>query len=186
MDVAVVGLGHLGLPLAAVFAAAGHRVFGADCDRGRLHRINQNDVAWCEPGLGALLRNTGLSLQLTDDVSTAVEVSDISIVVVPTPSAQDGSYDDRHVLEAVEAIGAALRRHDHRHTVVIASTVIPGAVGDPIARRLQETNAMRASAFAAAAAIIGSSVINSVGNPKYHSSKVSKSRIAGFTSTRSQ
>jgi UDPglucose 6-dehydrogenase len=69
MDVAVVGLGHLGLPLAAVFAEAGHRVFGADCDRGRVHLINQDDVAWYEPGLGALLRNTALSLQLTDDVS---------------------------------------------------------------------------------------------------------------------
>jgi UDPglucose 6-dehydrogenase len=143
MDVAVVGLGHLGLPLAAVFAAAGHRVFGADCDRGRVHRINQDDVAWYEPGLGALLRNTALSLQLTDDASAAVEVSDISVVVVPTPSAQDGSYDDRHVLEAVEAIGAALRRHDHRHTVVVVSTVMPGAVGGPIARRLQETAGRR-------------------------------------------
>ncbi|HET6831695.1 MAG TPA: NAD(P)-binding domain-containing protein, partial [Solirubrobacterales bacterium] len=43
MQIGIVGLGYVGLPLAAAFAEAGHRVSGFDVDRDRVERLNRGE-----------------------------------------------------------------------------------------------------------------------------------------------
>ena len=132
MTVSVIGLGHLGLPLAALLAACGHRVWGVDSDPAHVARLQHGDVGWHEPGLAALCRSAETDLLVTTDAAAAATASEVSIIAVPTPSGADGSYDPTHVLEAASRIGDALRRHDRPHVVVVLSTVMPGTLDGPV------------------------------------------------------
>ena len=51
MNIAVVGLGHIGLPLAAQYASKGHRVLGCDINPDVVEMVNRGEGYGDEPGL---------------------------------------------------------------------------------------------------------------------------------------
>lgn len=123
MNVAVVGLGKLGCPLAAVIAAAGHSVVGIDRDEVAVLAVNTGMAPVKEPGLAELLvQDLDLSASTSFDVVAACEVI---FIIVPTPSDYAGRFVNDYVLDAVRSIGTALRMSPKRHTVVVSSTVMP-------------------------------------------------------------
>ena len=65
---------------------------------------------------------------------------EISFVIVPTPSDQQGVFSNKFVLGAVEKIGAALRKSDHYHVVNITSTVMPGSTEGEIRACLERAS----------------------------------------------
>jgi UDPglucose 6-dehydrogenase len=127
MKVAVIGLGKLGCPLAAVLASAGHSVVGIDHNEDTVYAVNHGQAPVEEPGLAALLAEPELDLAATSDYA-AIGGCDVSFVIVPTPSDYSGRFVNDHVLDAVRSIGNVLRATEGRHTVVISSTVMPGAM----------------------------------------------------------
>src|ERR1035438_3530492 len=68
-------------------------------------------------------------LSATLDCEEAVLASDITFIMVPTPSNPDGMFSMRYVLSAAEKIGAALRKKTDWHLVTLSSTVMPGSTG---------------------------------------------------------
>jgi UDPglucose 6-dehydrogenase len=136
MDIAVIGLGKLGAPLAAVLAARGHCVIGIDLDPAAVAAINAHRAPVVEPGLQACIDTAGERLSATTDFA-AVAVADISFVIVPTPSGADGRFSNRYLLSAVRRIGAALRSTERYHVVNITSTVMPGSTGGEIRAALE-------------------------------------------------
>jgi len=87
--VIVLGLGHVGRPLAAVIARA-HDVWGHDIDPAAVQGAKGPQV---EPALGSLLDRPSLHLGLPD------EPADVVVVAVPTPMGPDGA-DTRAVVAA--------------------------------------------------------------------------------------
>lgn len=143
MDLAVIGLGKLGSPLAAVLAAAGHRVIGVDVNPTFVDAINAGHAPVTEPGLQEAIEKAGSRLSATVDFTAAIPGTDVSFVIVPTPSGADGVFTNRWVLDAVREIGAALRKTDRYHVVNITSTVMPGSTGGPIRAALEEASFRR-------------------------------------------
>jgi len=123
--VSIVGLGKLGAPMAACLAARGFEVIGVDVDVRKVEAIRRREAPVYEPGLEELLNAHGDRLGATTDIEQAVMQSDVSFIVVPTPSEPDGSFSLRYVLEACEGIGRALRTKDDWHLVVVTSTISP-------------------------------------------------------------
>lgn len=123
---AVIGLGKLGLPLAAL-QAQHHRVFGVDLDAHTVKMVNAGRSPIIEPYLPPLLKKVvdggSLSAHTEYDVVTG---TDMSLVIVPTPSNEQGVFTTEYVVEAVRNIGAAVAHQANRHVVVICSTVMPG------------------------------------------------------------
>ncbi len=78
-----------------------------------------------------------MRLHATTDAADAVARTDVTFVIVPTPSGADGAFSNAHVIAAVRKIGAALRAKRSYHLVVITSTVMPGATGGPIREALE-------------------------------------------------
>lgn len=120
-DVAVVGLGYIGLPTAAVLASHGAGVVGVDVDPEVVDAVNRGEAPFVEPGLavavaGAVARG---SLHAQREVPTA----DVYVVAVPTPLGADGGADLAHVDAAADAIAPRLRRGA---LVVLESTSPPG------------------------------------------------------------
>ena len=137
MNIAIIGLGKLGAPLAAVFASSGHQVIGVDLNPSAVDAINAGRALFAEPGLQAHIDAGRTRLRATGDFAAAIAASEISFVIVPTPSGVDGHFSNRFVLDAVRRIGAALRGTDHYHVVNITCTVMPGSTGGEIRAALE-------------------------------------------------
>ncbi len=123
--VCVVGLGRVGLAVAAALADRGVRVTGVDSDPRRVAMASGQAPPDDEPGLAELLSQKPLSVSTSH--ADAIRRTSISYVIVPTPSDGRGAYELRYVRRSFEQIGRALAPTDNPHTVVLASTVLPGA-----------------------------------------------------------
>jgi UDPglucose 6-dehydrogenase len=127
MDIAVVGLGKLGLCTAACFASMGHRVIGVEKD---LHFTEQLRARRCpikETGLEELLSKSWDNLIITADVRQAVQCSEITLIVVPTPSKPDGKFTNKYVKTVLKTVGAALKQNSKFSVIDVVSTVMPGS-----------------------------------------------------------
>lgn len=127
--VSVVGLGKLGLCLAACISDRGIDTIGIDIDDRTLGLVNQGRAPWFEKGLDELLaRNVGRRLRVTSNHTQAIEETDVTFVLVATPSASDGSFSNQHVETALTSLAHALALSDKpHHSFVISSTVMPGS-----------------------------------------------------------
>lgn len=137
MNVSVVGLGKLGLPLACLHAQH-NRVFGIDVNQSTVHAIGRGENPVRETGLSKLLfevRQDGSFTAHTDFYSIAN--SEVTIVIVPTPSIHDGSFSNKYILDAIVNIGRNLRKQQGYHLVVICSTVMPGTCDGDIRYTLE-------------------------------------------------
>lgn len=140
MDLAVIGLGKLGSPLAAVLASKGHNVIGVDLNDYFVDAINEGRAPVVEPQLQEMISANRARLRATSDFADAIPKTDISFVIVPTPSMADGAFTNQYVLAAVESIGKALRGTDRYHVVNITSTVMPGSTGGEIREALEKAS----------------------------------------------
>ena len=140
MEIAVIGLGKLGSPLAAVLASKGHTVVGVDLNPAAVQALNAGRAPVTEPGLQECLDSVQGRLRATTDFADAIPATDISFIIVPTPSGANGMFSNRYVVDAVRRIGAALRGTDRYHVVNITSTVMPGSTGGEIRAALEEAS----------------------------------------------
>jgi len=141
--ISVIGLGKLGAPLAACLSSKGYRVVGVDVDPLKVDAINSGRAPVFEPGLDDMLRHAGERLTATQDIESAVTETDVTFIVVATPSEASGDFSLRYVLPACERIGRALSAKDTFHLVVLTSTVMPGTTDDGVRMTLQQTSGKR-------------------------------------------
>lgn len=123
----VIGIGKLGLPLAAYYASRGYRVIGVDVNQTLIEAVNKGICPIYEPGLAELLKGSHRQLSATTDFKFAVNNSQITFVLVPTPSKEHGGFSTKYAEEAAKNIAEALKHKDDFHVVVLTSTVMPGA-----------------------------------------------------------
>jgi UDPglucose 6-dehydrogenase len=142
MRIAVVGLGKLGAPLAAMLASKGNQVQGLDVNPRAVSLLNEGRAPVEEPGLQDLVSEARDRLSATTDLGAAAE-ADMSILLVPTPSDDRGAFSNEHVLAAVEEIGRALGASGEYHVVVVASTVMPGSCDAEIRPALESASGRR-------------------------------------------
>jgi UDP-N-acetyl-D-glucosamine dehydrogenase len=122
-DVAIVGAGYVGLPLAQVFAEAGRRVVLVDVDAERVDRIRRGDSYIEDVPSPALRRLVGeLGVEATTDYDI-VRDADAILIALPTPLSRQREPDLSIVLAASDEIAKRLRPG---HLVVLESTTYPG------------------------------------------------------------
>jgi nucleotide sugar dehydrogenase len=122
--VAVVGLGKIGLPLAAQYASKGMTVIGCDVLPDVVETINAgHSHVREEPGLeeaiaGAVKQRR---LRATTDTTAAVKDADVTVVIVPLIVGQERDTDYRSIDSATASVGRGLRRG----SLVIYETTLP-------------------------------------------------------------
>lgn len=128
MRITVAGIGYVGLVTAACLARMGHRVIAVDVVPAKVRAVNHGKSPVSEPGLSDLIRQVTRSgaLRASEDLRSAVQASELTIVCVGTPSQSDGDLDTSHVLEVTHEIGDALSECSQPHTIVYRSTMLPG------------------------------------------------------------
>jgi UDPglucose 6-dehydrogenase len=138
--ISVVGLGKLGSPIVACFAARGFRVIGMDLDAKKVEAINAGIAPVHEPGLQELIGEADGRLSATLELEVAVRESEATFIVVNTPSEPAGGFSLKYVLPVIETIGKTLRTKTGFHLVVLTSTVMPGATGNEVRSTLERAS----------------------------------------------
>lgn len=105
--ICVIGLGYIGLPTAATFAAHGIKVTGVDVNQHAVDMINQGKVHIVEPDLDALVRDVVAQGKLSAQL-VPIE-ADAYIVAVPTPFKDDYQPDLKYIETAAKALAPFLK-----------------------------------------------------------------------------
>ena len=137
MKLSIIGLGKLGAPMAAVMAHKGHMVVGVDVNADYVAAIQQGHAPLRETGLEEMIQANRERLTATTNYEEAVLATEATFIIVPTPSDPDGTFSLRNVMIAAEKIGAALRKKQDWHLVVLSSTVMPGSTGGKLLPALE-------------------------------------------------
>lgn len=123
----VVGLGKLGASMAAAMAKRGHHVIGVDVNQRAVDAVNAGRAPVQETDLEATIATNKARLRATMSHTEAIHGSDLTFVVVPTPSDERGAFSLQYASWAFKEIGKALATKQGYHVVVLTSTVLPGA-----------------------------------------------------------
>ncbi|MDG5818682.1 nucleotide sugar dehydrogenase [Natronococcus sp. A-GB7] len=136
-SVCVVGLGYVGLPLAAAFDAAGNDVTGFDIDPEKVETLESGVDPTGDVGDAAIADG---EIEYTAD-SAAIANAEFVIVAVPTP-VDDNEKPNLGIVEgAARTVGENMTEGT---TVVLESTVYPGATREVFVPALEEASGMTA------------------------------------------
>ncbi|MCW5666904.1 MAG: UDP-N-acetyl-D-mannosamine dehydrogenase [Piscinibacter sp.] len=115
--VSMIGLGYIGLPTAAMFAARRTKVIGVDINAQAVETINQGRIHIVEPELDMIVHSAVTEGFLR--ATTRPEPADAFLIAVPTPFQGDHEPDVSFVKSAAESIAPVLRKGN---LVVLEST----------------------------------------------------------------
>lgn len=138
--ISVIGLGKLGSPMAAVMASAGFRVIGVDSQAAVVDAINRGEAPIQEPQLQDYIDASESRLRATSDYHEAILNSEISFLILPTPSGEDMQFSNDFLLTAIHSLGQSLREKTGYHLVVITSTTMPGSTDGVIRKALESSS----------------------------------------------
>jgi UDP-N-acetyl-D-glucosamine dehydrogenase len=134
-DVAIVGAGYVGIPLAQVFCETGKSVVLVEVDPGRVARLNRGD-SYIEDVPDDVLRtlvNDGLVATTDYD---SLRAADAILIALPTPLSRQREPDLSILLGAAAEIAKRLRRGQ---LVVLESTTYPGTTTRELRPVLEES-----------------------------------------------
>jgi len=115
--VAMVGLGYIGLPTAAVMASRGLSVVGIDINQDTVNTINNGEVHIVEPDLDIVVRSVVTTGNLR--ATTQPEAANAFLVAVPTPFKDDHKPDLSFIESAAKAIATVIEKGN---LVILEST----------------------------------------------------------------
>ncbi|MEU0966433.1 nucleotide sugar dehydrogenase [Streptomyces sp. NPDC005917] len=145
-ELAVIGLGYVGLPLAREASLVGLRVAGLDLDPRVVEALNagHSHVDDVSDDDVARMRQAGFTAY-TDDACLAR--AQTIVICVPTPLSADGGPDLSAVTSAARAVAGRLRRG---RLVVLESTTYPGTTEEIVKPILEESGLRAGEEFALA------------------------------------
>jgi len=140
-QIAVVGLGYVGLPLSLQFARSGATVLGLDIDPGKIEALTagRSYIKHISPeSIAAAVGNKSFSASA--DFSRVKEVSAV-IICVPTPLNKNREPDISYITET----GKALAPHLQKGTlVVLESTTYPGTTDEDLREVIEKGSGLKA------------------------------------------
>ena len=134
---AIVGLGYVGLPLAAAFSRAGYKVIGFDTSQNRIQEL--------QSGIDTTQELSPKEVQSLTDIDftvqeTALQNAEIYIITVPTPIDRHKKPDLTPLLTASQTVGNYLQKNN---LVIYESTVYPGCTEEDCVPVLEKASGLQ-------------------------------------------
>lgn len=144
--IGILGLGYVGLPMAAIFAKKGFRVKGGDINPEIVDTINRGESPINENGIEPMVKEAVSSgmLSATSDTDTVVRESDVILVVVQTPIDDEKKPNLAAIKSAILTISKNLREGK---LIIIESTLPPGATEEELVPMLEESGLLAGRDF---------------------------------------
>ncbi len=130
MKISIVGTGYVGLVVGTCFAETGNDVICVDVDKKKIAMLRKGKTPIYEPGLAEVLRKNIAEkrISFTTDLKLAVTRSEVIFLGLPTPPAEDGSADLRHILE----VSGQIARYMDSYKVIVTKSTVPVGTSDRI------------------------------------------------------
>jgi UDPglucose 6-dehydrogenase len=135
--IAILGMGHVGLPTALMFAELGMTVIGADASEAKIEELSQGQCTFFEPGITDLLVKHLRSsrLTLTADVPAAIRAANVLFICVGTPQDDHGDAD----LSQVESLARVIARNlNGGYKLIVEKSTVPAITGQWIRKTIQK------------------------------------------------
>jgi UDP-N-acetyl-D-glucosamine dehydrogenase len=145
-DLAIIGLGYVGLPLALQFAKSGWRVIGLDIDPGKIKDIEAGrSYIRHVPGEDVAAQVKAGRFSASSDFSL-VQDSEAVVICVPTPLNKNREPDISYILKTGEAIAPFLKsaKGEKPKLVVLESTTYPGTTDKDLREVLEKGSKLKA------------------------------------------
>ena len=144
MNIAVVGLGFVGLSISSVLASKNYNVIGIDINNQKCSNIRNGILPLFEPDLENTLR-IGLKKKLTiSNNFSLIENCDMIFVTVGTPQKSNGAIELSMIKEAITSIGRIIAKSKNNPIILIKSTVTPGTIQNIILPILEKRSGKKA------------------------------------------
>lgn len=129
MDIrySIIGLGKLGASMAAAIASRGFHAIGVDVSQRAVDLVNDGRAPVQETNLEETIAANKERIRATMSHREAILNSDLSFVIVPTPSDEQGAFSLQYASWVFKEIGRALAEKKDYYNVVLTSTVLPGS-----------------------------------------------------------
>ncbi len=135
MKIGVIGIGFVGLPLAAAFADMGNEIWCLDVDAKKIENLKKGILPIEEPGLDSLVKK-GMEqnlLHFTSDYNDTLTNAEIVFIAVGTPPGDDGSADLRYVESVAKEIGSRMT-----HSLIVADkSTVPVGTAEKVKALIQ-------------------------------------------------
>lgn len=141
MNIAVIGLGYVGVVTSACLAQCGHDIVGVDISPNKVELINQGKSPIVEADIDEWVARSvkAGSLRATLSMADALSDASMAIICVGTPSRADGSLETKYVQAVAREVGEVLRgRPQTPFWFVLRSTVAPGTTRTAVISSLSE------------------------------------------------
>ena len=135
LPIAILGVGHVGLPTALGLAELGWEVTAADDDVAKVHLLESAQLPFYEPGLLELLHKHLASgkFKPSADVEGAIRSATVVFVCVGTPQRENGEAD----LTQVETIARAVARNLDDYKLIVEKSTVPAITAQWIKRTIE-------------------------------------------------
>jgi UDPglucose 6-dehydrogenase len=135
MDIAIIGVGYVGLVTGACLAEIGHTVICQDSDELKIDMLQRGETPIYEPHLDDLLQKNTASgrLSFCKDIEEAVKPSEVVFICVGTPPLDTGDAD----LSAVEMVSKEIARVSDSYKLVIEKSTVPVQTGGWVEKTLR-------------------------------------------------
>lgn len=138
MNIAVIGVGYVGLVSGACFAKIGHNVICVDNDKSKISKLSQGIIPIFEPGLSEIVSDAieEKKISFTDNLKSALDICDVVFIAVGTPQDEDGSADLSFVLQVAKSIA----ENSASPKLIITKSTVPAGTGKMISDLVLRTN----------------------------------------------
>jgi len=131
--ISLVGLGKLGLPLLVTFANNNQKIIGIDIDQNKINLLKNKKIPFFEPKLNEYLNNGYENIDLNTTFDNVVNKSDVYIILVNTPSTENGEFSNKYIYDAISELCKKIKETNKSDFLfILSSTVMPGTHNDLI------------------------------------------------------
>ena len=126
MKISVIGLGKLGLPFAFFLASHGNKILCYDNNKKILDSIEKKRSPFVEPYLEKYIKKYRKNVEIYERLDDLINKTNVTFLVLPTPSQKDGSFSNQYILNVLKKIGKCLKnKRNKKHLINITSTLSP-------------------------------------------------------------
>ena len=137
MNVAMIGVGYVGLVSGTCLAEIGHNVTCVDIDPNKIDMLNAGRSPIYEPGLDEMIQRNAKQnrLTFTTELAEALKTANIVFIAVGTPEGPDGSAKLDYVKAAAVSIGEIM----NQDSIVVVKSTVPVGTCDLVKEIITDT-----------------------------------------------
>lgn len=139
MNIAVFGLGYVGMVNIACLSKLNHKMYGCDVKSQKVDLVKTGKSTILEPQIDELMEqgfSNGRILGSTD-ANFCVENTEMALICVGTPSDASGNVNLNYIINTANDIASAVKKLNKTYTIVFRSTIPPGTIEDVIIPEIQ-------------------------------------------------